>query len=117
LTNFLRDVGEDLDRGRVYIPQEDVHRFGADPWHRRVTPEWRSLMQFEIVRTREYYASADMGMDMLPPTSARCIRAARRLYGEILDRIEANDYDVFTRRARVPGWHKAVVVARSVVSG
>ena len=117
LTNFLRDVGEDLDRGRVYIPQEDVHRFGADPWHRRVTPEWRSLMQFEIGRTREYYASADVGMDMLPPTSARCIRAARRLYGEILDRIEANDYDVFTRRARVPGWHKAVVVARSVVSG
>ncbi|MGQ0804808.1 MAG: phytoene/squalene synthase family protein [Actinomycetota bacterium] len=117
LTNFLRDVAEDLDRGRVYLPQEDVGRFGADPHERRVTPEWRALMEFEIARTRDYYASADAGVGMLPPTSARCIRAARRLYGEILDRIEANDYDVFTRRARVPGWRKAVVVARSVVSG
>lgn len=117
LTNFIRDVAEDLDRGRVYIPQEDLRRFGVDPYERPATPEWRRLMQFEIARTREYYASADLGMGMLPPTSARCIRAARRLYGEILDRIEANDYDVFTRRARVPGWHKAVVVARSVVSG
>jgi 15-cis-phytoene synthase len=117
LTNFLRDVAEDLDRGRVYLPQEDVRRFGADPNRRQVTPEWVALMEFEIARTRDYYASADIGVSMLPPTSARCIRAARRLYGEILDRIEANGYDVFTRRARVPGWRKAVVVARSALSG
>jgi len=117
LTNFLRDVVEDLERGRVYLPQEDLRRFGTDPHHGRVTSEWRSLMRFEIARTREFYESADMGVGMLPPASARCIRAARRLYGEILDRIEGNDYDVFTRRARVPGWRKAVVVARSVVSG
>jgi 15-cis-phytoene synthase len=117
LTNFLRDVAEDLDRGRVYLPQQDMRRFGADPHERRVTPAWRALMEFEIARTRDYYASADIGVSMLPPTSARCIRAARRLYGEILDRIEAHDYDVFTRRARVPGWRKAVVVARSALSG
>jgi phytoene synthase len=117
LTNFLRDVAEDLDRGRVYLPQEDVRRFAADPRERRVTPAWRALMQFEIARTREYYASADLGLSKLPSRSARCIGAARRLYGEILDRIEANDYDVFTRRARVPGWRKAVVVARSAISG
>ncbi|HUF85737.1 MAG TPA: phytoene/squalene synthase family protein [Acidimicrobiia bacterium] len=117
LTNFLRDVAEDLERGRVYLPQEDLRRFGADPHHGRVTSEWRSLMRFEIARTRQFYESAAIGVGMLPPTSARCIRAARRLYGEILDRIEGTDYDVFTRRARVPGWRKAVVVARSVVSG
>jgi phytoene synthase len=117
LTNLLRDVADDLDRGRVYLPQEDLRRFGADPQERRVTREWRALMSFEIARTREYYASADLGVGMLPATSARCIRAARGLYAEILDRIETNDYDVFTRRARVPGWRKAVVVARSVVSG
>jgi phytoene synthase len=117
LTNFLRDVAEDLDRGRVYLPQEDVRRFEADPHERRVTPEWRALMEFEIARTREYYSAADMGLGLLPPASARCIRAARRLYGEILDRIETNDYDVFRQRARVPGWRKAVVVARAVLSG
>jgi phytoene synthase len=114
LTNFLRDVDEDLDRGRVYIPQEDIRRFGAVPSERSVTPQWRELMRYEIERTREYYASADLGVAYLPPTSARCIRAARILYSEILDRIEAADYDVFMQRARVPGWRKALVVVQSV---
>jgi len=117
LTNFLRDVAEDLDRGRVYLPQEDLARFGVDPHARRVTSEWRDLMRFEIARTRELYASADVGIGMLPPSSARCIRAARRLYGEILDQIEANGYDVFRRRARVPAWRKLAVVAASAASG
>jgi phytoene synthase len=115
LTNFLRDVAEDLDRGRVYIPQEDLKRFDADPALRQVTPEWRALMAFEIRRTREYYASADLGIPMLPPSSARCIRAARRLYSEILDRIEHAGGDVFTARARVPTARKALVVGWSVL--
>ena len=68
LTNFLRDVGEDLDRGRVYVPQEDLRRFGADPWAREVTPAWRELMRFEIARNRELYAQADTGIPMLPPS-------------------------------------------------
>jgi len=114
LTNFLRDVDEDLDRGRVYLPQEDLCRFGVDPEDRRVTPSWRELMRHEIARAREYYGSADLGVAYLPPSSARCIRAARRLYSEILVHIEAAGYDVFTRRARVPGWRKALVVAQSV---
>ena len=117
LTNFLRDVSEDLDRGRVYLPQEDVRRFGASPPERRVSASWRELMRYEIARTREYYASADLGIPYLPPPSARCIRAARRLYSAILDQIEASDYDVFTRRARVPSWRKAVVIARSIRPG
>jgi phytoene synthase len=114
LTNFLRDVSEDLDRGRVYLPQEDVRRFGASPAERSVCGSWRELMRYEIARTREYYASADLGMPYLPSASARCIRAARRLYSAILDRIEAADYDVFTRRARVPSWRKALVVSQSI---
>jgi 15-cis-phytoene synthase len=116
LTNFLRDVSEDLGRGRVYIPQEDLRRFGADPRDRRVTDPWRDLMRFEIGRTRRYYASADLGIAYLPAASARCMRVARNLYSEILDRIAAADYDVFSRRARVPSWRKALVVARSVTS-
>ena len=114
LTNFLRDVSEDLDRGRVYLPQEDVRRFGASPAERRVSESWRELMRYEIARAREYYASADLGIPYLPSASARCIRAARRLYSAILDRIEAADYDVFTRRARVPSWRKALVVSQSI---
>ncbi len=115
LTNFLRDVSEDLDRGRVYLPQEDLRRFNADPSARRVTPEWQELMTFEIGRTREYYTSADLGIPLLPASSARCVKTARRLYSEILDRIEGADGDVFTSRARVPTARKALVVGRSVL--
>jgi 15-cis-phytoene synthase len=117
LTNFLRDVGEDLDRGRVYIPQEDLRRFRTDPCERHVTRAWRELMRFEVERARRYYASADLGVPYLPASSARCVRAARTLYSEILVRIEAAGYDVFTQRARVPGWRKAFVVAQSVSGG
>jgi len=112
LSNFWRDVGEDLQRGRVYVPQEDLRKFDTSPWPRRVTPEWRELMAFEIARTRRYYLSADLGIHMLPPNSARCIRGARALYSGILDQIEAADYDVFSGRVRVPTWRKLAVAAR-----
>lgn len=112
LSNFWRDVNEDLDRGRVYIPQEDLRKFGADPWLRTITPEWRELMAFEIARTREIYASADLGIPMLPPASARCIRGARALYSGILTEIEKAGYDVFTARVRVPTWKKLAVAFR-----
>jgi phytoene synthase len=112
LTNFLRDINEDLDRGRVYVPQEDVRRFGVDLSARRCTPEFVALMKFEIARCRELYASADIGLDMLPKQSARSIGAARVLYGRILDKIEARDYDVFSERASVSTWEKAAMVIR-----
>ena len=115
LTNFLRDVAEDLDRGRVYLPQEDLERFGADPARRVVDGPWRDVMAFEIERCRSLYRSADLGLRMLPPTSARCIHAARVLYSEILERIEAGAYDVFTRRATVPTWRKATVAGRMML--
>jgi phytoene synthase len=111
LTNFLRDVAEDLDRGRVYIPQEDLKTFDVHPETRAVTPQWRALMAFEIARTRRYYESADAGIALLPPASARCIRAARTLYAGILDRIEAAGYDVFSARVRVPTWRKLAVAS------
>jgi len=112
LTNFLRDVAEDLDRDRIYIPQDDLDRFGADPRRRTVDDAWRRLMKFEIERCRELYRSADLGIPMLPPASARCVGAARALYSQILDRIEAAEYDVFHERARVPTPRKLATVAR-----
>jgi len=120
LTNFLRDVDEDLDRGRVYVPQEDLRRFGVDlssPEGRTVTPEWRACLAFEIARNRELYAHADAGIALLPPRSARCVGAARVLYARILDRIERAGYDVFTERVRVPTWRKALTTGRVLVAG
>ena len=115
LTNFLRDVAEDLDRGRVYIPQEDLARFGADPARRTVDEPWRDLMRFEIARCRALYRSAEAGLALLPPSSARCVRSAHVLYAGILDAIEAAAYDVFSARARVPTWRKATLAGRMML--
>ena len=112
LTNFLRDIAEDLDRNRQYIPQEDLQRFGVDLTTRRCTPQFVELMRFEIARCRELYTSADLGIAMLPPQSARCVRAARVLYSEILDTIEAQHYDVFAKRASVSTFRKAAMAAK-----
>ena len=112
LTNFLRDVNEDLDRGRVYIPQEDVRCFGVDLAERRCTPQFVELMKFEIERCRALYRSADDGLALLPPQSRRSIGAARVLYGRILDKIEGENYDVFAKRASVSTWEKAVMVTK-----
>lgn len=114
LTNFLRDVGEDLDRGRVYVPQADLRQFGADPARRRVDDAWRALMRYEIARTRDLYRQAEGGIDFLPPRSARCVATAHRLYSGILTRIERRDYDVFTGRARVPTLTKAATAVAAL---
>ena len=111
LTNFLRDIDEDLDRGRQYVPLEDSRRFGADLGLRRVTPEFVELMRFEIERCRELYRSAEIGISMLPERSARCVGAAHTLYGRILDEIEAQGHDVFDSRASVSTFEKARLVA------
>ena len=117
LTNFLRDVAEDLDRGRVYLPQDDLARFGVDPHQRRADRAWGDFLAFQIARNRELYRHADTGILMLPPRSARCVATARRLYSQILDRIEAADYDVFTSRVRVPTVRKAGTAARILLAG
>ncbi|ANS79192.1 Phytoene synthase [Serinicoccus hydrothermalis] len=117
LTNFLRDVGEDLDRGRVYLPQEDLDRHGADPHERRVTPQWRAMMAEQVARNRALYADASRGVAMLPPPGARCVATALRMYSLILNRIEAADYDVFTARRRVRRHTKVAIVADVLARG
>ena len=112
LTNFLRDVDEDLDRGRQYVPQDDLKQFEVDLAERRCTPAFVALMRFEIDRCRTLYADAATGIAMLPPRSARCVAAAHDLYGRILDRIERQGYDVFQRRARVATPVKLAVAVR-----
>ena len=112
LTNFLRDIDEDLDRGRQYLPQDDLKQFEVDLAERRCTPEFVALMRFEIARCRTLYADAATGIAMLPPRSARCVAAAHDLYGRILDRIERQGYDVFQSRARVATPVKLAVAVR-----
>ena len=117
LTNFLRDIDEDLDRGRIYMPQEDLRLFDVDLERRAVTPGWRAFLAYEIERNRALYSFADTGIALLPPRSARCVGTARVLYAQILDQIERNGYDVFSSRARVPTSRKAATAARMMVTG
>jgi phytoene synthase len=117
LTNFLRDVDEDLDRGRVHLPQDDLRIFDVDLERREATPQWRAFMAYEIERNRALYSFADTGIAMLPPRSARCVGTARVLYAQILDQIELNGYDVFSGRAQVPTWVTAATAARMMVTG
>jgi 15-cis-phytoene synthase len=116
LTNFLRDVGEDWrQRGRIYLPLEDLRRFGVteqDIAQGNLTENVRALVRFEASRCREIYAHADAGFAYIPPERRLPVRLARVLYARILDKIEANECDVFTRRARVPTWEKLAVLAR-----
>lgn len=118
LTNFLRDVGEDWrERGRIYLPQEDLRRFGvteADIAEGRVTDGFRALIRFESERTQALYAHADQGFSYIPADRRLPVRLARILYARILDKIDQNRCDVFSRRARVPTWEKLVVLAREI---
>ena len=112
LANFVRDVGEDLDRGRVYLPIEDLERFGltrTDLERRVVDERVRALLAFQIARVRRLERAARPGIDLLHPTSRPCIQAADTLYCGIVDEVEKIDYQVFDKRATVPLSRRLVV--------
>jgi phytoene synthase len=117
LTNFLRDVGEDLDRDRVYLPADELAAFGVDrallEWcrARRITDSRvRAALADQHARTREVYAFARAGVAMLDPVSRPCVATALSLYSRILDEIEGSGFAVFARRARV-GQLRRIAVA------
>ena len=104
LTNFIRDVDEDLRRGRVYLPQESLDRFGVDRARLRrgrVDEPIRNLLAWESERARGFYRRAAPGIELVDATSRDCLRTAATLYEGILDESERADYDVFTRRVAV----------------
>jgi phytoene synthase len=118
LSNFIRDVAEDLRRGRVYLPQEDLDRFGvtrADLAPGPTPPTVVDLLRFEIERTRGLYAAAEPGIDLLHPSSRDCIRTAFLLYGGILDAVEQAGYQVLDRRVSVPLRRRLAVAAPGLV--
>ncbi|MEU6072323.1 phytoene/squalene synthase family protein [Micromonospora sp. NPDC047074] len=122
LTNFVRDVAEDLDRGRTYLPDEDLALFGvtreelaeARARH-RASPRIRQLIAYEVARAQAHYAAAAPGITLLSPASQACMRTAYALYGGILDEVAAQDYDVFAARALVPRSRRLAVAARALL--
>lgn len=109
LTNILRDVGEDARRGRIYIPLEELAQFGyteRDLMDGVIDHRWQALMQFQIQRARQFYEMAEQGIRVLHPDIRWPIWTALLLYSKILNAIERNQYDVFTKRAYVPSWRK-----------
>jgi 15-cis-phytoene synthase len=123
LTNFIRDVAEDLRRGRVYLPQQDLRRFGvtdaglaAAVAAGSATQEIKSLIGYECRRARQHYRSAATGIGLLTPGSRACIRTAFRLYQGILDEIERADGDVIARRATVPTARRLGLAVASLAS-
>ena len=119
LTNFIRDVAEDLDRGRTYLPAKDLAEFGVMPDDlraRRATPAVRDLIAFEVDRARAHYAFAAAGIPMLAPSSQACIRTAFHAYGAILDEVVRHGYDVFRCRATVSASRKAGLAMRSLLA-
>lgn len=104
LANFIRDVGEDLERGRIYLPIEDLTKFDitVDEFkERKVTKKVEALLKYEIARVRELEKNAIPGIKLLSPASQPCIDAARILYCGIVDAVEAIEYQVFDKRAKV----------------
>jgi len=112
LANFIRDIGEDIDRGRIYMPLDDLARFGVTEGmllKRQLTPEIVEAIKYQIARVRDLQDKAEAGIQYLDPISRPCIRAASELYCGIVDEIEANGYDIFNKRATTSTWRRARV--------
>ena len=115
LTNILRDVGEDLDRGRIYLPADEMARFGiteADLFDRKVSQAFSDFMEFQIKRAEKYYADSDPGINMLSADSRLPVSMARHNYSRILDQIRQNEYQVFDRRAHLTTIGKLAILPR-----
>lgn len=118
LTNILRDIKEDADRGRIYIPQEDLAAFGYsedDLCHGVLDDRFRALMKFQVARARKYYDQGMPLVGLVDPISRPGLLAMIGIYTAILDRIERNDYDVFSRRISLSKKEKLALAARSAL--
>jgi phytoene synthase len=112
LANFIRDVGEDLERGRVYLPVQELAQHGVD-WEmlneRVLTPQIVDALKFQIERVRQLQREATPGIQLLEPSSRACIEAASELYCGIVDEVEAIGYDIFNFRAKTSTWRRLKV--------
>jgi phytoene synthase len=114
LINIMRDVAEDEQLGRVYLPQDELGRFGVERFG-DVTPEWLALMRYQAQRARAYLAEGLKLLDSLDRRSALCVSTFAGLYRGQLDRMEANGFDVFGPSCRLSAPAKLAVVARGLL--
>ena len=118
LANFIRDVGEDLDRGRIYLPLDELAAHGVDEemlYARVLTPEIIQALKFQIARVRQLQLEAAPGVDLLDATSRPCIRAASELYCGIVDEVEAIGYDIFNKRAKTSTARRLRVAGKAYI--
>jgi phytoene synthase len=118
LTNILRDIREDAERGRVYLPAEDLRRFGVTEDDLRSgnrSEPFLRLMRFEAGRARDHYNESRPLLDLIHPRSRPSLVALISIYSRLLERIERTNYDVFTRRVRLSPLEKSWIVVRALV--
>ena len=118
LANFIRDVDEDLDRGRIYLPIQELAQYGVSREmleSRVLTPEIVNALKFQIQRVRQLQHEATPGIQFLSPTSRPCIKAASELYCGIVDEVERIGYDIFNKRAKVSTTRRTLVAGRAFV--
>ncbi|HEY1340360.1 MAG TPA: phytoene/squalene synthase family protein [Bryobacteraceae bacterium] len=119
LTNILRDIREDAERGRIYLPCEDLRRFGVtedDLRAGRRNEAFLRLMRFEAARARTYYEESHPLLDLIHHRSRPSLWALIAIYSQLLERIEGADYDVFSRRVRLSPIEKTWIVLRTFVA-
>ncbi len=117
LTNILRDVREDAQSGRIYLPQEDLERFGVAPEElsaAQTSARVRELFAFEARRAYDYYGKASPLADLVAPVGRPVLAAITGIYRALLDEIARRDYDVLTSRVALPGWRKATITLRAL---
>ncbi len=118
LTNILRDVREDAEHRRVYLPAEDLARFGVDPKELAggaISPALRSLLAFEAERARAYYQEAQPLTNLVDSRSRASLKALIAIYSRLLERISNSEYEVLRERVRVPAWEKIWILARCAI--
>src|SRR5207245_8779407 len=117
LTNILRDLGEDAEADRIYVPREDFDRFGYTieqlRGHER-NEAFGNLMRFQVKRARGYYDAAQPLSPLLQPAGRAIFQVMSRTYRGLLDAIERRDYDVFSSRVRLSAWHKMALAVQAL---
>lgn len=118
LTNILRDLAEDADNGRVYLPTEDLSRFGmtpADISNRVMDDRFHRLMAFQVERAESYYMKANNLFQYLEPPGQPILKAMIKIYGGLLKEISKRNFDVYSRRVSLPTWRKLLIAADAAV--
>ena len=116
MTNILRDIEEDCGRGRVYLPQDELEKFGVTEESLQAGetgPEFRAMMAEQVSRARGYFERSAALLPLLKPRSRLCPAVLRALYSAVLDRIEARDYDVFGERVALSSREKLTLMAKA----